>query len=256
MERVPVIHHGEWRIRHCPITHGVPTRMVRWSFEQLCQQWRSKDKPTLGIRYVRCDECGGENPPQELTITEEIMATGKKASEKPETTATQEAVASTVLTELARILDVDQDGDVVAAAEALKNKAAVLENQADGQQADLHHLARALNLDNGATREDMDAAIAKLWDTQNNLQNDLARQRAAYDQDTEVLRERLDTYRTTLGELETILGVGLGEDVRAAAQRLKDAADQPRLQGDEAVLADFGRRILRGEVSLCIHTQR
>lgn len=171
--------------------------------------------------------------------------------------AAKEAVDSVILTELARILGVDQDGDVLEAARALKDKAELLEDRVDGQQADLRHVARALNLEEDATREDMDAAIGRLWDTQHSLQDDLARQRATYDQDTEVLRERLDTYRTALGELESILGVGLGEDVRAAAQRVKDAADQPRrLQGDEAVLADFGRRILRGEVSLCIHTQR
>ena len=185
------------------------------------------------------------------------MSSTKKAAEKTAEKATaQEATVITVLSELAGILNLGPDGDVVEATRALRDKAGLLEDRVDGQQADLRHVARALNLEEDATREDMDAAIEKLWDTQNSLRDDLARQRATYDQDTEVLRERLDTYRTALGELESILGVGLGEDVRAAAQRVKDAADQPRLQGDEAVLADFGRRILRGEVSLCIHTQR
>lgn len=239
-----------WQRVYCPATHGLPTKMTRRSFEQLCQRWRRCNRQG-NVQYIRCEECGGADLPKELTITEEIM-TNKKATEK----AAKEAVDSVILTELARILGVDQDGDVLEAARALKDKAAELENRVNEQQADLRHIARALNLEEDATREDMDAAIEKLWDTQNSLRDDLARQRATYDQDTEVLRERLDTYRTALGELESILGVGLGEDVRAAAQRVKDAADQPRLQGDEAVLADFGRRILRGEVSLCIHTQR
>lgn len=242
-----------WRRLHCPITHGVPTRMSKWSFKQLCQRWQSCSK-VGGVQYARCTECGGEDLPPELTITEEIMST-KKAPEKAVTQG-QEATASAVLVELAGILNLGPDGDVLEATRSLKDKAELLEDRVDGQQADLRHVARALNLEEDATREDVDAAVTKLWDTQNSLQDELARQRATYDQDTEVLRERLDTYRTALGELESILGVGLGEDVRAAAQRVKDAADHPRLQGDEAVLADFGRRILRGEVSLCIHTQR
>lgn len=185
------------------------------------------------------------------------MSSTKKAAEKTAEKATaQEATVITVLSELAGILNLGPDGDVVQATRALKDKADMLADHANGVAANLRHVARALDLPEDATREDMDAAIGRLWDTQNSLQDELARQRATYDQDTEVLRERLDTYRTALSELESILGVGLGEDVRAAAQRVKDAADQPRLQGDEAVLADFGRRILRGEVSLCIHTQR
>lgn len=226
--------------------------MSKWSFKQLCQRWQSCSK-VGGVQYARCADCGGEDLPPELTITEEIMST-KKAPEKA-VTQEQEATASAVLVELAGILNLGPDGDVLEATRALKDKADLLIDHANEMVADLHHVARALNLEDGATRDDMDAAIAQLRAAQNNLQDSLDRQRIRYNQDTEVLRERLNTYRTAMGELESILGVGLGEDVRAAAQRVKDAADHPRLQGDEAVLADFGRRILRGEVSLCIHTR-
>ncbi len=61
-------------IRICPVTGGVPTRMLRQSFERLCERYRdrvtmamqrqawSKGGEYANLRF--CADCGGEVPPE------------------------------------------------------------------------------------------------------------------------------------------------------------------------------------------------